>query len=117
MLLIEPNKAAGLLKLTHDKTRYLQIGRGVANEDAARGAVFFTLFFVHSIRLADRRGGEAQQLTKLENDAAATPVVAQRKALYDRIQDIDRGTLSPADARARIETRLRDLAIERAKRA
>jgi len=29
------------------------------------------------------------ELTRLENEAAATPVIAQRKALYDRIQVIE----------------------------
>jgi ABC-type transport system substrate-binding protein len=29
------------------------------------------------------------ELTRLENEAAATPVIAQRKVLYDRIQVIE----------------------------
>jgi thiol-disulfide isomerase/thioredoxin len=37
--------------------------------------------------------------------------------ILDRVQDIDRGSLSLATARQQIETRLRDLAVERAKRA
>jgi thiol-disulfide isomerase/thioredoxin len=37
--------------------------------------------------------------------------------ILDRVEDIDRGTLSLGDARERIQTRLRDLAVERAKHA
>ena len=55
MLFVEPNKETGFLKLADDITGDLEIKRGIADEDAPGGAVFFTMGFVHEIGVSGRR--------------------------------------------------------------
>jgi thiol-disulfide isomerase/thioredoxin len=67
------------------------------------------LVFPFSV-FADQRGRVvAVKLGELHQDEA--------DFILDRVQDIDSGTLSLAAARQQIETRLKDLAVERAKHA
>ena len=67
------------------------------------------LVFPFSV-FADERGRVvAVKVGELHQDEA--------EFILDRVQDIDRGTLSLAAARQQIETRLRDFAVERAKHA
>ena len=67
------------------------------------------LLFPFSV-FADQRGRVvAVKLGELHQDEA--------DFILDRVQDIDRGTLSLTSARQQIQTRLRDLAVARAKQA
>jgi thiol-disulfide isomerase/thioredoxin len=81
-------------------------------EDAGLDAVHafgMDLVFPFSV-FADQRGRVvAVKLGELHQDEA--------DFILDRVQDIDRGTLSLAAAQQQIETRLRDFAVERAKHA
>src|SRR5439155_20444405 len=53
LLFIQPDQASGVLELLNDVTGDLVVWRGVADEDAAAGSVFFTMGFVHKVRVAD----------------------------------------------------------------
>lgn len=76
--------------------------------DAAQ-AFGMDLVFPFSV-FADQQGRVvAVKLGELHQDEA--------DFILDRVQDIDRGTLTLGAARGQIESRLRDLAIERAKHA
>ena len=81
-------------------------------EDAGLDAVHafgMDLVFPFSV-FADQRGRVvAVKLGELHQDEA--------DFILDRVQDIDSGTLSLAAARQQIATRLKDLAVERAKHA
>jgi hypothetical protein len=56
LLFVEPNEEAGFLKLADNITGDLEIRRGVADEDAPRSSVFFTMRFVHKVKVSRRRG-------------------------------------------------------------
>jgi thiol-disulfide isomerase/thioredoxin len=76
---------------------------------AAAHAFGMDLVFPFSV-FADQQGRViAVKLGELHQDEA--------EFILDRVQDIDRGTLTLAGARQQIQTRLRDLAVERAKHA
>jgi len=56
LLFVEPNEKAGFLQLADDITGDLQVGCRVADEDAPGSSVFFTMCFVHKIKVSRRRG-------------------------------------------------------------
>jgi thiol-disulfide isomerase/thioredoxin len=100
---------AAVLKYAHDARIDYPLLIGENDGLEAVNAFGMQLVFPFSV-FADARGRVvAVKVGELHQDEA--------DFILDRVADIDQGTLSLASARQQIETRLRDLAVERAKHA